>query len=127
MIFPSRFVGPGCGTLIGVILLIIILVVFEVKRPVEQNEMRFKGGIYTGFTAAGGILILTFAAHFGLISIENVTLLCPCILQILIGIVQPCLYIMGKDSLKTYTLNLLNIKIVEPLRKFDCLKIFLTN
>ena len=118
MIFPSRFVGPGCGTLIGVILLLIILVVFEVKRPVEQNEMRFKGGIYTGFTAAVGILILTFAAHFGLISIENVTLLCPCILQILIGIVQPYLYIMGKENLKTYAL----IILVEPLRKFNSLK-----
>ena len=30
---------------------------------------------------------------------------------------------MGKDSMKTYALNLLDIKIVEPLRKFDCLKI----
>ena len=66
---------------------------FEVKRPAEQNEMRFRGAIYTGFMAGGGIL---------LISVENVPLVFPCMLQILIGVVQPCLYIMGKDSLKTY-------------------------
>ena len=79
----------------------IILVLFEVKRPVEQNEMRFQGAIYTGFVATCGILIITFLANFELISIENVPLLVFCMLQTLIGIVQPCLYIMGKDNLKT--------------------------
>ena len=124
MIFPSSFVGPGCGTLIGVLLMIIILVLFEVKRPAEQNEMRFKGAIYTGVMAAGGILLITFVANFKLISKENIPLLFPCLLQILIGIVQPCLYIMGKDNLKTYALSLFAIKIVEPLRK---LKMFSSN
>ena len=124
MIFPSSFVGPGCGTLIGVLLMIIILVLFEVKRPADQNEMRFKGAIYTGVMAAGGILLITFVANFKLISKENIPLLFPCLLQILIGIVQPCLYIMGKDNLKTYALSLFAIKIVEPLRK---LKIFSSN
>ena len=124
MIFPSSFVGPGCGTLIGVLLMIIILVLFEVKRPAHQNEMRFKGAIYTGVMAAGGILLITFVANFKLISKENIPLLFPCLLQILIGIVQPCLYIMGKDNLKTYALSLFAIKIVEPLRK---LKIFSSN
>ena len=124
MIFPSSFVGPGCGTLIGVLLMIIILVLFEVKRPADQNEMRFKGAIYTGVMAAGGILLITFVANFKLISKENIPLLFPCLLQILIGIVQPCLYIMGKDNLKTYALSLFAIKIVEPLRK---LKMFSSN
>ena len=102
----------------------IILVLFEVKRPVEQNEMRFKGAIYTGFIAACGIVIITFVKNLELISNENVRLLIPCMLQILIGIVQPCLYIMGKDNLKTYALSLFAIKIVEPLRK---LKMFSSN
>ena len=124
MIFPSSFVGPGCGTLIGVLLMIIILVLFEVKGPADQNEMRFKGAIYTGVMAAGGILLITFVANFKLISKENIPLLFPCLLQVLIGIVQPCLYIMGKDNLKTYALSLFAIKIVEPLRK---LKIFSSN
>ena len=104
--------------------MIIILVLFEVKRPADQNEMRFKGAIYTGVMAAGGILLITFVANFKLISKENIPLLFPCLLQILIGIVQPCLYIMGKDNLKTYALSLFAIKIVEPLRK---LKIFSSN
>ena len=130
MIFPLhlfRFVGPGYGTLIGVLLMIIMLVLFEVKRPVEQNEMRFKGAIYTGFIAACGIVIITFVANLELISNENVRLLIPCMLQILIGIVQPCLYITGKGKLKTYALNLFAVKIEEPLRKLDYLKIFSTN
>ena len=80
--------------------------------------MRFRGAIYTGFMAGGGILM---------ISVENVPLVFPCMLQILIGIVQPCLYILGKDNLKAYALHLLAIKIVEPLRKLDYLKIFSTN
>ena len=105
----------------------IILVLFEVKRPVEQNEKRFKGAIYTGVMAAGGILLITFVANFKLISKENIPLLFPCLLQVLIGIVQPCLYILGKDNLKAYALHLLAIKIVEPLRKLDYLKIFSTN
>ena len=104
--------------------MIIILVLFEVKRPAEENEMRFKSATYTGFMAAIGILMITFVANFELISNENIPLVFPCMLQILIGVVQPCLYIMGKDNLKTYILNLLAIKIVEPLRK---LKIFSSN
>ena len=127
MIFPSSFVGPGCGTLIGVLLMIIILVLFEVKRPADQNEMRFKGAIYTGVMAAGGILLITFVANFKLISKENIPLLFPCLLQVLIGIVQPCLYITGKGKLKTYALNLFAVKIEEPLRKLDYLKMFSTN
>ena len=105
----------------------IILVLFEVKRPVEQNEKRFKGAIYTGFMAACGMFIITFGSNLELISIENVPLLVFCMLQTLIGIVQPCLYILGKDNLKAHALHLLAIKIVEPLRKLDYLKIFSTN
>ena len=100
------------------LLLIIILVLFEVKRPAEENEMRFKSATYTGFMAAIGILMITFVANFELISNENIPLVFPCMLQILIGIVQPYLYIMGKENLKTYALNIL----VEPLRKFNSLK-----
>ena len=39
---------------------------FEVKRPAEQNEMRFRGAIYTGFIKAVDSTALGFMAGGGI-------------------------------------------------------------
>ena len=85
-----------------------------------ENEKKFKGAVFTALAACIGIFINTLL--YQLIADENLTLLNACMLEILIGIVQPCLYISGKDNLKAYTLNMVDIKIVEPIRKLKFLR-----
>ena len=111
-------IGPGYGTLVGVLILVIMLMVFEIKRPLlDQKRMRFRTAIYTGVATGISLFLCIFGAYFELIPNEKIPLLFPCMLEFLVGIVQPCLYISGKDNLKAYALNLLTIKIVEPFRK----------
>ena len=112
--------APGFGSLLGVLILVILLAIFETKRPAMENEKKFKGAVFTGLAACIGIFINTLL--YQLIADENLTLLNACMLEILIGIVQPCLYISGKDNLKAYTLNMVDIKIVEPIRKLKFLR-----
>ena len=87
-----------------------LLVLFELKRPAEQNERRFKGAMYSGLAAGIIFLLIAFADNYSMISRENIPFLHASFLQILIGIVQPCLYITGKDNLKAYALN----RMIDP-------------
>ena len=91
----------------AVLFLVTLLALFELKRPVEQDEKRFKGAMYSGLAAGILFLLMALADNYKMISRENVPLLQACSVQIFIGIIQPCLYIMGKDNLKAYALNLI--------------------
>ena len=63
--------------------------------------------MYSGLAAGILFLLMALADNYKMISRENVPLLQACSVQIFIGIVQPYLYIMGKDNLKAYALNLI--------------------
>ena len=108
------------GPRFGVLLMLIMSFVFEAKRPAEENERRFKGAMHSGIATGISYLAITFAYKYQLMFAENLPLFVFCILQTLIGIVQPTLYIMSKENLKSYAWNLLATKVVQPIRQFVC-------
>ena len=112
--------APSIGTIFGVLLLVIMSFLFEAKRPADENEMRFKGAMFSGITTGISFLVLAYAHKNQLFAAENLPIFVVLdMLQILIGIVQPYLYIMSKENLKTYALNLLAIHVVQPVRKIS--------
>ena len=105
--YPFSLFVPSIGTLFGVLLLVTMAFLFEAKRPAEEDEMRFKGIIYSGITSGISFLAISYAQVNQLMSAENTALLFVNMVQILIGIVQPYLYITSRDNLRAYAMNLL--------------------
>ena len=76
--------------------------------------------MYTGVATGISFLAITYFKNHLEIAAGNLPLLVFCMLQILIGIVQPYLYIMSKENLKAYAWNLLATKVVQPIRELVC-------
>ena len=64
--------APGFGSLLGVLILVILLTIFETKRPAVENEKKFKGAVLTGLAACIGIFINTLLVCHQRIQVSKV-------------------------------------------------------